>query len=204
MENGSTDNDQRGTAATRSPDAPLQNFGLSLLEFEEMLEKLQAGDETLFKQVFLSQFEDSVQYLIRRYNIHRSLAYDVTMDALLKFRRRLLAGKIGYGNMRFLFTRMASQFLADSSKHQTFMLSESEENQEQRPPENEETLNALDWSWNQLGKECRALLENFYYHKIALKIMALRLEKSETAVRKQKQRCLEKLRHYFLKHNHKN
>lgn len=177
---------------------PAQNFGLTKEEFDAMVIELQKGEETLFERVFLSQFEDCIKYLMFRYKINRSQAYDVSMDALLKFRKRLLSGKITYGNMRYLFTRMASQFLSDSMKHPTLLL---EEHKEQAGEEElqDEVLDALDLSWNQLGKDCRKILDHFYYQKIALKTLSIEFEKSESALRKQKQRCLEKLRAYFLK-----
>lgn len=178
---------------------PAQNFGLTPTEFEAMLFKLKAGDESLFEKVFLEQFEESVRYLIHRYKINRSLAYDVTMEALLKFRKRLLAGKISYGNMRFLFTRMASQFLMDSAKDRTFLLDSSHETQTIDLTDNDEILDLLDKAWNQLCIDCQKILDHFYYRKMALKTLAEQVGKTESAIRKQKQRCLEKLRLGFLK-----
>lgn len=184
----------------QSPPRLNQNFGLTETEFKAMLQQMQNGEETLFKKVFLAQFENCIKNLMIRYKINRSQAYDATMDALLKFRRRLLTGKISYGNMRFLFNRMASQFLFDAGKHPTILLDESNDNEGDVDGVNEEVLDALDKAWNQLGEECVNLLDGFYYKKIALKILSLRLGKSEAAIRKQKQRCLEKLRQLFLKH----
>ncbi len=178
---------------------PSQNFGLKEEEFERMVLRMQQGDEALFEKVFLSQFEDCIKYLMFRYSINRSSAYDVTMDALLKFRKRLIAGKISYGNMRFLFTRMASQFLSDSTKKETVLL----ENYNEEPVVEEigdDVLDALDKAWRQLCGDCRSLLDSFYYQKITLKSLADETGKSEAAMRKQKQRCLEKIRLYFLKY----
>lgn len=176
---------------------PNQNFGLSPAAFNKMTEALKKGNEALFEQVFLAHFEDCIQYLMNRHRISRGLAYDASMDALLKFRRRLLEDKIAYGNMRFLFTRMAGQFLSDSKKDQTLSLAEMHIEQPEEDTLDDEVLDLLDKAWNQLGEECRRLLNDFYYQKIALKILAAQLNKSETAIRKRKQRCLEKLRSYF-------
>ena len=175
-----------------------KNFGLSEAQFVEVLYKLKQGDETLFERVFLAQFEDCMRYLMNRHKISRSVAYDASMEALLKFRKRLLAGKITYGNMRYLFTRMASQFLIEAAKHPTTMLSELEETPEEVASLDKEILDALDRAWAQLCQECRKILGDFYYQKIALKTIATNSGKSEAAIRKQKQRCLEKLRKHFL------
>jgi len=176
-----------------------QNFGLTEAAFEEILERMKAGDEALFEKVFLAQFEACMSFLMYRYKVSRSVAYDVSMDALLKFRKRLLAGKISYGNMRYLFTRMASQFLSDTTKHPTLMLEDMEDDRIDETEVEDETLDALDMAWSQLGNECKNLLDHFYYKKVALKSIAIQRGKSEAALRKQKQRCLEKLRLHFSK-----
>lgn len=178
-----------------------QNFGLKEEEFEEMLQKMKTGDDTLFEKIFLAQFEETISYLMYRYKTDQSMAYDATMDALLKFRKRLLDGKITYYNMRFLFTQMASQFITDGFKKRTKSLELSDH---ERMDEVEEVddiiLDYLDKAWKLLGDQCSKLLENFYYKKIALNELATILGKSDAALRKQKQRCLETLRSYFLKH----
>ncbi len=180
---------------------PAQNFGLKEEEFIAMLQKMKSGDESLFEKVFLAQFDDCIKYLMFRYKINYSLAYDVTMDALLKFRKRLLAGKSNSGNMRFLFTRMASQFLSDNKKMHTVLLDDEREESEEKESIDDDVLDALDQAWNELGEGCRTVLDHFYYRKITLKTLANNIGKTEVALRKQKQRCLEKLRTYFLSHH---
>lgn len=182
-------------------DAPQQNFGLSQTAFDEMLQKMKTGDDDLFEQIFLAQFEETIAYLMRRYNASRTMAYDATMDALLKFRKRLLEGKIVYNNMRFLFTQMAGQFLVTALQKdgKSVALSNEEAIPEIEEKVDEAILDYLDAAWKLLGDQCSKLLENYYYKKIALKELAEKLGKSDAALRKQKQRCLEALRSYFLK-----
>ncbi|MBC8757464.1 sigma-70 family RNA polymerase sigma factor [Kordia sp. YSTF-M3] len=178
-----------------------QNFGLKEDEFEEMLQKMSKGDDRLFEKIFLAQFEETISYLMYRYKTDQSMAYDATMDALLKFRKRLLAGKINYYNMRFLFTQMASQFLTTAFNKRTKSLEMSENDGITTEEEVDDLiLDYLDIAWKSLGDQCSKLLENFYYKKITLKELANVLGKSDAALRKQKQRCLETLRSYFLKH----
>ena len=62
------------------------------------------------------------------------------------------------------------------------------------------TSDVLDKAWKLLGNQCSKLLEGYYYKKIALKELATTLGKSDIAVRKQKQRCLETLRIHFIKY----
>ncbi|WP_046755775.1 RNA polymerase sigma factor [Kordia jejudonensis] len=178
-----------------------QNFGLNEASFNEMLQNMKTGNEELFEKIFLAQFEETISYIMNRYKVSRSMAYDATMDALLKFRKRLLEGKITYYNMRFLFTQMAGQFLTNTLKknNKSVAITENEDVGEIEETIDANILDYLDIAWKQLGDQCGKLLENFYYKKIALKELAKKLGKSDAALRKQKQRCLETLRSYFLK-----
>ena len=84
------------------------NFGLTEHEFDTLRLQLSEGDDSLFERIILAQFESCLRYLQRQYKLPYEKAYDVSMDALLAFRRRLVEGKIRYGNLRFLFTQQAS------------------------------------------------------------------------------------------------
>jgi len=200
MKMQSTQKDRADNRLHGLADESGQNFGLTEIKFTSMLQQMTSGDESLFEKVFLSQFDESKNYLMKRYGIDHSQAYDATMEALLKFRKRLLTGKIKYGNMRFLFTRMASQFLSESFNNKEILPGKIEIKEEPEPDFDNMTLDTLDKAWGQMGTECTSVLHQFYYKKIKLKTLALQLEKTETSIRKKKQRCLEKLRSLFLKY----
>ena len=90
---------------------PEQNFGLTEKEFNDLLRELKNDNTLLLEKIFLIQFPETVDYLMHRYRADQLSAYDATMEALLKFWQRLSDGKIRYGNMRFLFIKIAVQFL---------------------------------------------------------------------------------------------
>ena len=96
-----------------------------------------------------------------------------------------------------------SQFLTDTFKKKAKSSEIGESDRVEATTDEEiddEILDYLDVAWKSLGEQCSTLLENFYYKKIALKELAKIVGKSDAALRKQKQRCLEALRTYFLKH----
>ncbi|QMU64101.1 MAG: hypothetical protein GKR88_07225 [Flavobacteriaceae bacterium] len=178
-----------------------KNFGLTQLEFEIMLEDMKMGNETLFEKIFLSQFEETITYLMHRYKVHYAQAYDVTMDTLLQFRIRLLGGKITYGNMRFLFTQMASQVLLDTFKtKETSLENINHILTENKMESNELLLDYLNKVWDMLSEKCQQLLKNYYYNKIPLNKIAIMSRESDQTLRKRKQRCLETLRTSFMKY----
>lgn len=174
-----------------------QNFGLSKFDFDELLHKMKLGDKALFEKIFLYQFSNSHQYLKIKYNIDDALAYDCTMEALLKLRTKLLEGKVEYGNLRFLFSKMAGQFLSDLTRKKTSTYI-PEEDHRLIPVEQENIiLDRLEKCWKSLGDECKNLLQEFYYNRKMLKHLAEEMGRKETYIRKRKQRCLEKLRSLF-------
>jgi len=181
-----------------------KNFGVTSEEFTLMVANMKQGDENLFEQIFLSHFEKCLIYLKRNYNITHEESYDTCMETLLDFRKGLINDKYTYGNLSFLFTRMASQRFFKSSKSQKntqpLSLHESEiKTMASEDKMDEDELTILNKAWEELGTNCQLLLKNFYYENIKLKKMAEDLSKSPASMRKQKERCLNNLRMQFQK-----
>ena len=175
------------------------NFNLSSEEFDQMLAALQNGDDSLFEQIFLSHFKACCRFLEDRFQASPTDAYDASMEALLKFHKRLKAGKIRYGNLRYLFTQMAGQIYLKWKRVP----------QPQAIPDNfdlidepgdrfdRETMINFGNAWQKLCQNCQGLLQAFYYEKTPLVEIAKKTGKTDVALRKQKQRCLQQLRKHF-------
>ena len=177
-----------------------KNFGLSPEDFQQLLEELWSGQDELYQRVFLTHFEDCLKYLKRQYQATHQDAYDASMDTLLIFCDRLKSGRVQYGNLRFLFTQMAGQvYLKNRRQNKKYAelptnLDLSDEVTEDIP---NDAFEAFDQAWPQLGEGCRGLLKAFFYDKQKLKIIAQQQNRSEVALRKQKQRCIGKLQAIF-------
>lgn len=177
------------------------NFDLSEEEFQQMLVALQKGDEKLFEKVFLSHFKACSRFLEDRFKATPTDAYDASMEALLKFHQRLKDGKISYGNLRYLFTQMAGQIYLKSKRLPQPQTLPDNFDIIDEPTENfsKETLAIFGQAWDKLCINCQGLLQAFYYQKTPLIEIARQTHKTDVALRKQKQRCLEKLRKAFQK-----
>lgn len=177
-----------------------KNFGLSVKTFENLVEQLKNGDDELFERIFLLHFEDCLLFLKGHCSASHADAYDATMDALLAFHERLKLGKIQYGNLRFLFTRMARQIYFKKKKKEDLVEPVADFDAgdilEKVDPDD---IAALNKAWKGLPVDCQALLTGFYYEGISLNEIAVKMGKTPAAVRKQKQRCVEKLKTLFLK-----
>lgn len=177
-----------------------KNFGLSEEAFHEMVATLQAGDEQLYERVFLSHFKSCMALLKRKYQAPHQDAYDATMNAMLLFCRKLKEGSIEYGNLRYLFTQMAShsylKWIQRQSKTEEFTLFDTAE---QLPRFDQESYELLGKAFALLGAGCQDLLNAFYYNENTLQQVAEQTNRSYVAIRKQKQRCTEKLRNFFTK-----
>ena len=176
-----------------------KNFGLTSTQFDHLVKMLQSGDHTLFKATFLAHFDDCIKFLCKKFNASYDDAYDISMDTLIMFRSRLVEGKVKYGNVRFLFTQMAVQHYQRKVK-QIYQVDPADLD---IPVEEEkiddDSLAILKQSWMLLGEGCQELLKKVFYGQMKLKDIALEGQKSSVAIRKQKERCVSKLKNYFQK-----
>jgi len=176
-----------------------KNFGFTEVEFQEMQSQLKSGDETLFEQIFLKHFDSCISYLIKNHKIGREEAYDITMETLIDFRKRLIQGKIKYGNLRFLFTKMATQrhikeIKVDKKKENLSSLYDDENL--------EPDLLLLEKAMMKMGQACKDLLKLHYYEKMPLKDIAQLKDTAPATIRKQKQRCIANLKSLFRQYSH--
>ncbi|GAA4271565.1 sigma-70 family RNA polymerase sigma factor [Aquimarina gracilis] len=176
-----------------------KNFGLTEASFEKLIADLKRNNTCFFEQVFLKQFQETMNYLTREYKASHEDAYDATMDALIEFRTRFVDGKLQYGNLRFLFTKMASQMLFRNKKKNTvdvdgiaFLSHETD-----TPLEDSYEMDLLNNAWKKLGDSCKELLTQHFYGKMKLSEIADEFQKSPATIRKQKERCLKKLKDHF-------
>lgn len=173
-----------------------KNFGLTEAAFKDLQNKLSTGDEQLFELIFLRHFEPCLQYVVNEDNAPQDVAYDATMDAFLTFRMKVAQGKINYGNLRYLLTRMARQhYYKRAKKEQSVSLDLIQPPTETPDIElGESAVDLLQKGWKSLGEKCRKLLHAFYYLNQELKDIAAQTDRKPEALRKQKQRCVAQLR----------
>jgi len=176
---------------------PEKNFGLTEVTFNEMVADLKRSDTSFFETVFLTHFNEACRYLKNHCGASDDNAYDAVMDTMLLFRKRFVEGKLAYGNLRFLFTKMASQIYFKKNKKDPLFDQIDFEIAEDLPRSNEEELKTLNIAWSSLSDSCKQLLKSFYFAKMPLHEYATMENKSYAAIRKQKERCLERLKGNF-------
>lgn len=185
-------------------DNTIQNFGLKQTTFSDMLNALQQGDESLFEHVFVKHFSDCRNYLMRECDASAEDAYDITVETIISFRKRLIEGKIEYGNLRYYFTKMAKDnFLKLLEKNKRLPVGELVLNEADREdePSNEfdaDQLQYLEKAWSKLNPDCQKLLRSHIYDGLQLKQVALLLNENEANIRKRKERCMDKLKSSFF------
>jgi len=180
-----------------------RNFGLTQTQFDDLTLRLRQGDESLFETLFVNHFKDCLNILIRKYGAPQDEAYDCVMWAMLQMRKLLLEDRVEYGNLESYMTRIAvNKYLKKQERNREFptdILPEGLMDQEEF--DDGESLKILDRAWGKMGEKCQALLKGFYYDKIELKHLTLRLgDSSEANTRKRKERCLLELRNLFFRY----
>jgi len=181
---------------TREVSEAKRNFGLSETDFNQMVEQMKNGNEKIFERIFLSHFSDCMIYLKTNYGIQHCEAYDISMDTLIAFRTGLFNDKYKYGNLRFLFTKMASQRLIKEKKKSSKvdLLDNFFEIEEEVDIDNEDEVKLLQKAWAKLDLKSQSLLKKFYIDKMKLTEITILENKSHSAIRKQKERSLISLR----------
>ncbi len=185
-------------------DNTIQNFGLKQTTFSDMLNALQQGDESLFEHVFVKHFSDCRSYLMRECDASAEDAYDMTVETIISFRKRLIEGKIEYGNLRYYFTKMAKDNylkLLERNKRMPvseFVLNEADREDEPSQEFDNDQLQYLEKAWAKLNPDCQKLLRSHIYDGMQLKQVALMLNENEANIRKRKERCMDKLKSSFF------
>lgn len=178
-----------------------KNFGLTEVTFGKMVLNLKKNDTIFFKQVFLKQFKETMNYVKREYGANQEDAYDATMDALLEFRRRFVEGKLQYGNLRFLFTKMSSQMYLRTKQQQPNSVDLDTVLELQEEPSKNNVPESFKLAWEKMGAACKNLLTQHYYGAMRLTEIAEETSASPATVRKQKERCVKKLKDYMIELN---
>ena len=171
-----------------------KNFGLSFEEFEHLVEQLRSGNESLFETTFLRHFEMAMNYLKTKLNANRDNAYDVTMNVMIEFRARIIEGKVKYGNLQFIFTKMCSQRYMRMMGKKLDVDEYSYISQHEDKAIDEETYELLDKSMNKMGETCQNIIQDIYYKKLSYKELEEKYDKKASSLRKQKERCITKLK----------
>lgn len=182
-----------------------KNFGLSPNDFDKLAQDLKKNEADFFKAVFLKHFKECMIFLQKQDGASSDDAYDATMDALIQFRRLLVEGKLKYGNLRYLFTKMASQiYLKNKKKFQVQEIGTSDMEMAELGSDDgdQENIALLNAAWPKLGPDCQELLKLYYYGQMKLTEIAAYKEKTPAAIRKQKERCIERLRSILQQENH--
>ena len=176
-------------------------FDFTQKEFYAFVEKVRNGDESIFVKIYNTHFTECIRYLQKRFNLSEELAYDVCMDTMVEFRIKLIQGKIEYGNLRYLFTRMASNNYVDTVKRskrvnnaETLHLESLDKCQEPNCVYTIEHFDALNNFIEKLKPKQRQFFEELFYTNKSSREIINEYGITGAALRKRKQRFMRKLK----------
>ena len=175
-----------------------KNFNLTEDQFNDFLNRTFNGDHVLLKILFEEHFGICTTYLIRHLRIDEEDAMDASMDALLDFWDKILHQKIKYGNLAFLFTKMAFQSYIKSKareKRLDLRLVKSLATE----PNTEYCEQCLLKAFDTLSQTEQTLLFSYYVENITMVEFATKENMKEETIRKRKQRALKDFKAIFYK-----
>ena len=182
------------------PDAK-DNFGLTRKEFDFFLDNIKRGDESLFIKVFNGHFKRSVVYIRNKFSISEQQAYDVCMDTLVDFRSKLKADKIKYGNLRYLFTKMAANMYLDNIREKVKVkdaVAVFMGEHYKQEIEDKEFLMLVNRAIESLDDGQKVFIRDIFYHSKQRDQILEEHNISYDTFRKRKQRALEKLKSVLM------
>lgn len=178
-----------------------KNLGLSRKAFKQQIRDLQNGDDSLIETVYLAHFEKCVSFLMRQCSSSYDDAHEASLNALLEIRQDLINEKIFYGNLAYYFTARAKVklFKLNSKlKKSITSLDEADELEDDETIERDihesEIKQLVAEGINKLCKNCKEILEQYYYEDKSFKEIAIKMQKSHSAIRQEARRCRNKLR----------
>ena len=169
------------------------NFGLTISEFQISVENMRNGSDGFLLNSLAKQLPESMIFLQNKFRMSRSESYDACMETFLQFREKVLAGKIKYGNLRYLYTRMCVNTVLDSKRNSDKITTAVEQFQSSiglDAADSELFFEQLDTVISQLTTDQRKLVNEIYFSDDKLEKIAEKLEISYSNLRKKKQRLL--------------
>jgi RNA polymerase sigma factor (sigma-70 family) len=178
-----------------------KNLGLNEKSFNELVAKLKNGDEKLFEIAFEELAKDGIRSLKIRFKSDVNTAKDVVIDSLLIFRNKLINGKIKYGNLKYLFLKMANQNYLRQIKKSSLVIAISDKvdidshfTEQEEPKYSDSHYKKLNKAFDLINRMCKELLEKYYRSRKKTNEIAVEYGVSNDVIRKRKQRCLDSLR----------
>lgn len=181
-------------------DKKSNNFGLSEAEFQSLMESLKSGNEELFEKIFVAQTQNSIKLIQSTLGQSYEDSYDATMETLIQFRKCLIQGKLKYGNLKYIFNRMAKFFVLKKLNGIKEFSSDEIEIFEKSNVENKyepDQVEKINTAWKKLTDQEKKILYLRFNLDARLIDIAQNLGISESAVRKRKQRILDKIKSHF-------
>lgn len=145
---------------------------------EQEFLSLQQGNESLLDIVFKENYTKVVEILRYRYKADKADAEDIYMETILKFRDKVIDGKVTYGNIQAYLSKTATHLFYNRQRNQSSRMKKMEnylvaqkkevfvegdilqkaEEEAEIAAIQKNKINAIRWAMKKLDETCRKLL----------------------------------------------
>lgn len=173
-----------------------------------LLEKIRRGDEAALRQVYLLYREEGIRWVMKQFKCAESDAQEIFQVSVVTLYDNVATGKLTdltsqlktylFGICRnkgreWLRTVTKTDFVHESMLRN---LTEDEDTLDDVKAK-EQLYQRVERGFQQLGEQCRNLIQAFYYHQQSTKTIAEEMGyKNPNAVKTAKYKCLQKLKKY--------
>lgn len=176
-----------------------------------LLDAFLYNNEASIKEFYIAEYPKIKYYILKKGGTVSS-AEDVFQEAFFACWKKLCSGKFCPKNKAeieaYLFTAAKNKWMDQlrvASKKRTvsidekFMELRSEETMDAHEhKEREQKLSITLTAFEKLGKDCKELLTQFYFHKKSLRNISHELNIEEASAKNKKYRCIQKLKELAL------
>jgi len=174
----------------------------------EMVTAIKANDNLVLKKLYQDNFK-KVKVFILQNNGSMPQAKDTYQEAFITMYQNIKAGKFtptnqtalqGYlyqiAKNKWIDYLRSSRYKKTTQIEPDFQIKDEESSVLEFDVSSEEysLQNKTTKAFNQLGVECKKLLEDFYFQKKSLREIAMSFNIGEASARNKKYRCIQKLR----------
>ncbi len=173
-----------------------------------VIDGFRKNDDTVLKRVYQSVFPKVKAYILKNSG-NEAQAKDIFQEAFIACWRNIKADKLSEdGNVEaYLFTIAKNKwtdYLRSSNRKKMVLnnditnIAKADDDPEINEDLQEKHRNTMNLALQQLGHNCKNLLNKFYFERKSMNEIAEEMNLASASARNQKYRCMEKLRKLSL------
>ncbi len=171
-----------------------------------IIESIKSGSESELEAIYKKHRQEFIAWAMKSYGCSQEQANDAYQASMLIFYENIMKGKLtelSSSVKTYLFAvgrnkvmeqkRGARKMMVGIDAHESYLQDRKDDSEEVE--QQEEMLQLVENSMEELGDPCHSILKNYYYHKQSMDEIAQKMNyKNAETVKNLKYKCIKRLR----------